>query len=643
MEAEFVRISRLHIENFRSIRSLDVNLGETTVLIGPNNAGKTAILDAVRIVLTRRWGQRGTGFTESDVHRLDPEGDPRTLPPIKIVIIMEESELGAWDEDMVAALEDILTLLPDGRNLLTVQVTCAWNEEKEAFDPAWQFLDSSGEPLPERRRAINLTGFFNYMPLFWLGALRDANQEFTPRSGHWGRLLRSVHIPDDLEADALRILTELDARIAAADPRLSEIADLIGQATRVAIGEGAGAAKLATLPLGIEEMLQRTGIVLRNEEFRPWLPLGQHGQGLQSLAVIFLFQAAVLQQLAEEDRPGTEPVFAIEEPEAHLHPQAARTLWERVEALSGQKLMASHSPYFLQHVPLKDIRLVRLSGGCTEVASLPSEIVSDLPWNDSVEGFLRGGAGRIFFRDEQSSCIAARCWFDEAMADRLKNCFRADPDRVARNAEVENLRYACRLLPSAEEEEELGFHGRRVRGEIFFARRWILVEGVTEYLLLHALGRALDWPLDTHGVAVIDFQQSGNAGIYPALAASFEIPWHMIVDGDEEADRFRQQILDRGFQEDDLANRFTTLTAPNDLEDQLLADGHEPMLREILAKIGGSSALDCSADEFRARLKNKKTGYMGALAIRVANDVSLAQRMPAPFLDLVTELKAMGA
>ena len=634
-----MRISRLHIENFRSIRSLDIGLGETTVLIGPNNAGKTAILDAVRIVLTRRWGQRGTGFTESDVHRPGPEGDPRTLPPIKIVIIMEEPELGAWNADMVAALEDIITLLPDGRNLLTVQVTCAWNEEKEAFDPAWQFLDSAGDPLPERRRAINLTGFFSYMPLFWLGALRDAAQEFTPRSGHWGRLLRSVHIPDELEADALRILSELDARIAAADPRLSEIADLIGQATRVAIGESAGAARLATLPLGIEEMLQRTGIVLRNEELRPWLPLGHHGQGLQSLAVIFLFQAAVLQELAEEERPGMEPVFAIEEPEAHLHPQAARTLWERVQVLSGQKLMASHSPYFLQHVPLKDIRLVGLRDGCTEVSSLPHHVVSDLPWNESVESLINAGAGRIFFRHEASSCVAARCWFDKTMADSLTNCYRRDPDRTVRIAHVQELRYACRVLPSTEEEDDLGFHGRRVRGEIFFARRWILVEGVTEYLLLHALGKALDWPLDTHGVAVIDFQQSGNAGIYPALAEGFRIPWHMIVDGDHEAAKFRQQIIDRGFEEDALANHFSTLTVPNDLEDQLLADGNEPLLREILAEVGGPSALNCSPDEFRARLKNKKTGYMSALSSRVAKDQSLARRMPERFVNLITELR----
>ncbi len=48
-----MRITRLHIQNFRSVKELTVDLGETTVLIGQNNAGKTAIIDAVRIVLTK--------------------------------------------------------------------------------------------------------------------------------------------------------------------------------------------------------------------------------------------------------------------------------------------------------------------------------------------------------------------------------------------------------------------------------------------------------------------------------------------------------------------------------------------------------------------------------------------------------------
>lgn len=629
-----MQITRLHIENFRSIRNLEVDLGETTVFIGPNNAGKTAIVDAVRIVLTRRWGQRGTGFTENDVHRSDPDSDPRKSPPIKIVMVMEETEPDYWDADMVAVLQDILGILPDGRNLVTLQVTCEWNEEKDAFDPVWQFLDAAGNTMQMRRRAVNFAGFFNYMPLFWLGPLRDAAREFTPRSNHWKRLLRSVHIPEDLEADVLRSLEQLDARIVEADPKLSEIAESIGQATRVAIGEGPGAARLATLPLGIEEMLQRTSIVLRNEELSPWLPLGHHGQGVQSLAVIFLFQAVYLQQLSEAEQPGVEAVFAIEEPEAHLHPQAARTLWRYIKELAGQKLLTTHSPYFLQNVPLQDIRLVRLHGGCTEIRSLPRQIVSDLPWNDSV-----GRMGALFFKDESSQCVAARGSFNKGNETRLDGCYKADPEYSARASQVRKFRHRCRVLLSAEEREKFGFHGRRVRGEIFFARCWVLVEGVTEYLLVHAIGKSLDLPLDDHGIAVIDFQQSGNAGIYAALAEAFGIPWNMIVDGDQAGENFRKQIINRGFMEDDLTNHFTTLSDSNNLEKQLVGDGHESLLREILDGMDVKSARDCSIEQLHEKLEANKTGYMRELSTHVAGNKDLARRMPAPFVDLITRLR----
>ncbi len=53
-------ISRLRVQNFRSIADLDIPLGPLTVLVGPNGSGKSNIVDVLRFVrdaLTRGLDQ----------------------------------------------------------------------------------------------------------------------------------------------------------------------------------------------------------------------------------------------------------------------------------------------------------------------------------------------------------------------------------------------------------------------------------------------------------------------------------------------------------------------------------------------------------------------------------------------------------
>jgi putative ATP-dependent endonuclease of OLD family len=635
-----MRITNLQIENFRSIKSLNLALeAGTTVFIGPNNAGKSAILEAVRIALSRRWGQRGTGFTEDDVHRPSQDTDPRTAPPVRIHFVFEEPSPGTWPTDLVANLEDIMTVTPQGLNKVAVSITYTWNSEKEVFEPAWEFLDATGTPLPPRRRAINLSGFYNYVLFYWLGALRDVNDEFTSRSPHWGGLLRAVKVPSPLEKEVKETLDQLDAKLLQADPALSQIADTIGRATEIAIGDTSGAARLRTLPLNVWDMLTRAGVVLRNETSLPWLPLDHHGQGLQSLAIIFLFQAAVAKQLSEGLNEGAEAIFAIEEPEVHLHPQAVRTLWSRISDLPGQKLVTTHCPYFVQNIPLANLRIVRLRNGSTEVSSLQTRIVSDLRWTADIDKLVVGKRWTQFTKDAATGNIAATENFDETVARDLAHCWRGDPQAASMTTRLNEFRHHCRTLISAEEEAELSFVGRRMRGEIFFARRWLMVEGQSEYLLLRSMGQACGYDLDQHGVAIIDFQNNGNAAIYPALADGFDIPWGMVTDGDAESEAFRAQLIKRGFSEADLRQHFATLSPPNDLEDELIAGGHEQLLREIMTEICGAVAGTCTVDELKRRLKNKKTAYMIRLAPRVAADAALAGRMPTAFVAAIENIK----
>jgi hypothetical protein len=63
------------------------------------------------------------------------------------------------------------------------------------------------------------------------------------------------------------------------------------------------------------------------------------------------------------------------------------------------------------------------------------------------------------------------------------------------------------------------------------------------------------------------------------------------------------------------------------------------MLRKLIAETGVKTALTCSLDEFTKQLKNRKTGYMSALALQIAGDATLAARMPKPFVDLIIGLR----
>jgi|GEM_PF-1071307 putative ATP-dependent endonuclease of OLD family len=636
-----MKITTLHIDNYRSIRSLDVILDDTTVFIGPNNAGKSAILESVRISLTRRWGTRGTGFTEADVHLTTEQEDPRTAPPVKIGFVLEEPSQGGWPTDMVTELNDIMTIMPNGLNRIAFNVSYVWSESNKNFESSWEFLDSSGQPLTARRRSMNLSNLFNYLLFFWLGALRDADDEFGARSRHWGSLLRSISIPSELESEIKDVLDALDKKLLSADSKFEQIADTIGRATEIAVGDTPGTAKLRMSPIDIWDMLSRACILVKNEGLQPWLSLDHHGQGLQSLSVIFLFQAAVTQKLSEGVE-GAEPIFAIEEPEAHLHPQAARTLWDRISQLPGQKLVTTHSPYFVQNVPLHNLRIVRSERGSSTIASIPRRLVSQLPWTKEVADLVSGQKLTQFLRDESSGYVAAKEWFDEKTGSNLSKCWSKSEDFTPKAELVGEFRHSCRILVSASDELELSFFGRRLRGEIFFGQRWLLVEGVSEYLLVRALGRAFDYDLDQHGVSIIDFQNNGSAGVYASLADAFSIPWVMVVDGDSGSKDFKRQLLNRGFSSDDLVRQVITLTEPNNLEDQLICDGHEMLLRGILQENGVAGANSCSVQDLKKKLKKNKTLYMRTLASQIVENVSLAEQMPVAFVTTVKSFKVVN-
>ena len=70
-----MQIKSLRVKNFRSIQELYLELPRICAFVGPNNSGKTNLLEAIRRVLAPEWGPRATHFSEEDVYLRDSDRD----------------------------------------------------------------------------------------------------------------------------------------------------------------------------------------------------------------------------------------------------------------------------------------------------------------------------------------------------------------------------------------------------------------------------------------------------------------------------------------------------------------------------------------------------------------------------------------
>ena len=102
-------------------------------------------------------------------------------------------------------------------------------------------------------------------------------------------------------------------------------------------------------------------------------------------------------------------------------------------------------------------------------------------------------------------------------------------------------------LLTDEETRKFDFHVRRSRGELLFARCWLLVEGETEVVLLTGAAEVLHLNLERAGVCCVEYSQT-NVGLLAKVANQLGIAWYCVMDDDrgrkEYEPRVRAQVAD---------------------------------------------------------------------------------------------------
>jgi len=455
-----MKLKKVTIENFRGLQKVDLELDETTVLIGENNTGKTSILEAVRLCLGRTLSRSGSAFEEYDYYLKDRNAQPGEAGSMVLTFRFYEDEGEEWEEDIARDLDDVI-VFKDELRTISFRVTSGFDEATKDFVTDWEFLDAKDKPLsPKTKQPRILNRFQQFCPVFYLSATRDAVRDFGPRSSFWAPFLRNPDIDPQVREALERELSELNEKIIDAHQSLKDVSNnLMKTGQVVSLGKKHNVT-IEALPGRAFDALSRAQVSISGTTGAP-LPLGRHGAGTQSLSVMFLFESFLKEMLTKSYAAASSPIMTLEEPEAHLHPSAIRTLWKSLQGMKGQKIIATHSGDLLAEVPLKSIRRLCRNDGGVELRKIQIEKLTD------------------------------------------------------------------------DEQRKLLFHIRYARGELFFARCWVLVEGETEHHILTGLAEVMgeEYDLEKYSVRVVTTKHVGIE-VLLKVADDLGIAWHCLADAD---------------------------------------------------------------------------------------------------------------
>jgi len=285
-------------------------------------------------------------------------------------------------------------------------------------------------------------------------------------------------------------------------------------------------------------------------------------------------------------------------------------------------------PYFVQHVPFKMLRVLRRSADGTQAFWLRQGFEATIPDNNKLQRFCSANQAKYEY-DAATGQLKARGAITEDEYRSLLKCYTSKEERAEVHPKLKQLRQDAALIVSDEELGKMETWARRMRGEIFFARSWLLCEGQSDYILLHCFADLIGTPLDAHGVAVIDYQNCGSPGPFVSLARALGYPWFLICDKDQGGDDHMKAAKERSESEGDFYNRATQLPQ-GDLEEYLVtASEFRNDLVSVATTLGLEGSIHSISDEeLICFLRDNKTAYAAALANRLR--VSTIPNLSAP-------------
>ncbi|MEK6405753.1 MAG: AAA family ATPase [Acidobacteriota bacterium] len=367
-----MRLRQLQIRNFRKIEDLTVIFPRgLCVIVGENNAGKTAVIDALRLML----------FPSRDFDALRLNEDDFRNGTDYSPIEMSCTFCDLKDDDEVH-FQECLVDIGEGKFEIQLNARIEFNKTTRRVNVKTWGGETEGGVLS--------SNLYDHIACVYLQPLRDPESGLRP-----GRHSQVSRLIDSLTEEAEHNLFEEIAKDANQQIRELKPVKLARNEVNAQMASIAG-----------EELTQKTELIFTDPTFHriiaglqpeiEGLPFALNGLGYNNL----VFTSATLGTLRRSPQFSFRSIL-VEEPEAHLHPQLQVLLlryFARVVAEEGevQVIASSHSPILASQAPIDSVVSVQECDGKVDAVSVCT-IDIDPQLKKKLQRFLDATRGELFF------------------------------------------------------------------------------------------------------------------------------------------------------------------------------------------------------------------------------------------------------
>lgn len=383
LKSDFMYLTKLKIRNFRSIKDITLNFSKgINILIGENNAGKTTIIDVLRICLGYR-DQDGLRINKND---FQISNHNKQIKPIEFDLSFEKD----IDEEIGHFIE-LYDCENDSLDLHFRFSLKQYEKYKKIHSDVWG----------GKNEGVNIPSevFHSFIQVY-LGALRDAERYLRPgRYNQLGDLIIGLdekNISKDYNRE--KMVDELNYKIANSefsrfieDVKTEYLAKHLNRMTF----EGDSILNITPINQDYEEISKNLKIRLpltNNEKNNNYLELYQNGLGHNNLIYIAILLMK-LEDLSKSDESSYLSLL-IEEPEAHLQPQLQNLFFSYLNELnkelntkkSFQIFITSHSPTITAKANLDSLIILQKDLNNENVVNANCK---SMPFNDENKEYLQ--------------------------------------------------------------------------------------------------------------------------------------------------------------------------------------------------------------------------------------------------------------